>query len=315
MKKVDVLEARNKLGCEEDNTPQFTSVMHLTRSTAQIPYFTRPGVALLASPLVYANALEPFLETFDEDLDFRGYSQDAVLAHPAEPATDMDGTSLIKIAGQTCYLSFGPNRSKSENAQSYVDNILKSGHGSVLEHAQYTFLIWGADRAFTHELVRHRTGVAFSQVSQRYVDGKTLRFVERPEYQRHERLHEMFERRIERAVTEYNEVASILLEEQTKGDVALSSEKKTEMRKKVNQAARSGLPNETEAPIVFSGNIRALRHVCEMRAATPADVPIREVTSRIFLCMQQIEPMLFNDYSMFELPDGTYAVATDWKKV
>jgi thymidylate synthase (FAD) len=102
---------------------------------------------------------------------------------------------------------------------------------------------------------------------------------------------------------------------QTSGDVALTSEKKTEMRKKVNQAARSLLPNETEAPIVFSGNIRALRHICEMRASGAADVPIRLVTTRIFLCMQRIEPTLFADYKLHEMPDGTHSVQTDWRKV
>ena len=63
------------------------------------------------------------------------------------------------------------------------------------------------------------------------------------------------------------------------------------------------------------GNIRALRHVCEMRAAGAADVPIRNVTTRIFLCMQRIEPTLFADYKMLEMPDGTFAVSTDWRKV
>jgi flavin-dependent thymidylate synthase len=187
---------------------------------------------------------------------------------------------------------------------------------SVLEHAQYTLLLYGAGRDFTHELVRHRTGVAFSQVSQRYVDGHVLRFVERPEYQDDEELHQMFLRRIDAVTDEYNNIARILTAKQMKGlDPMLSGEKKTELRKKVNQAARSCLPNETEAPIVFSGNIRALRHVCEMRAAGAADVPIREVTTRIFLAMQRIEPTLFADYKLYELPGGTHAVATDWRKV
>ena len=186
---------------------------------------------------------------------------------------------------------------------------------SVLEHAQYSFLLYGAGRDFTHELVRHRTGVAFSQVSQRYVDGKVLRFVERPEYQGDPELHEKFLARIDQTAATYDDLARILAAKQAGGDVALSSEKKTEMRKKVNQAARSALTNEVEAPIMFSGNIRALRHVCEMRAAGAADVPIRGVTTRIFLCMQHEEPTLFNDYKLYELPDGTHAVATDWRKV
>jgi thymidylate synthase (FAD) len=265
---------------------------------------------LLARSHFASSQFQGFLDGFPEDLEFGSYTDDDDIGNGFE-----EGAELIKAAGQLCYMSFGPNRTKNAEAQKYINNILSSGHGSVLEHAQYTLLLYGAGRDFTHELVRHRTGVAFSQVSQRYVDGKVLRFVERPEYQSDEQLHGMFLRRIDRVTDEYNEIARILTAKQATGDAALSSEKRTEMRKKVNQAARSCLPNETEAPIIFSGNIRALRHVCEMRAAGAADVPIREVTTRIFLAMQRIEPTLFADYKLYELPGGTHAVATDWRKV
>lgn len=302
-----------KLGGTLKPWPTFDSKPAFTRMG--VPYFQKPGVTLLAMPTISTIQLYSFLEGFDASLDFCNYVDDGAIFTNDERTDRCDGTMLVKVAGQLCYMSFGPGRTKNAEAQRYVDNILGSGHGSVLEHAQYTWLVWGADRAFTHELVRHRTGVAFSQVSQRYVDGKVLRFVERPEWQRSGKLHARFMDRIDRAAKEYDEVAAELVKLQGSGDAALTSEKKTEQRKKVNQAARSCLPNETEAPIVMSGNVRALRHVCEMRAAGAADVPIREVTTRIFLGMREVEPMLFNDYELKELPDGTYAVETKWRKV
>lgn len=278
------------------------------------PYFTRPGVVMLARPSFDVGALRGFLGGFAEEFD--AYTGDTPINGSITDRYEINiGASLVKTAGQLCYMSFGPNRSRNAEAQKYIDNIMRSGHGSVLEHAQYSFLIYGADRAFTHELVRHRTGVAFSQQSQRYVDGKLLRFVERPEWQQDPLLHEAFEKRIDRARQEYDDLARRLIERQAAGAAELSGEKKTELRKKVNQAARSSLPNETEAPIVFSGNIRAIRHICEMRASGAADVPIRDVTTRIFLCMRAIEPVLFNDYKLLALPDGTHAVSTDWRKV
>lgn len=315
MKEVDHNEVFAKLNGSTGPWPRFDSKPQKT--TDGTSYLTAPGVVLLAQPTVLQQVIEGFLEGFDPGLEFPAYIDDDDIVSDVEtnPNGHSDGATLVKTAGQLCYMSFGPNRTKNDEAQKYIDNVLKSGHGSVLEHAQYSFLLWGADRSFTHELVRHRTGVAFSQVSQRYVDGKVLRFVERPEYQNDDVLHQMFLGRIDRAVLEYDTIAKILVERQLKGDTSLSGEKRTELRKKVNQAARSCLPNETEAPIIFSGNIRALRHVCEMRAAGAADVPIREVTTRIFLAMRHIEPTLFHDYKLFELPDGTYAVATDWRKV
>lgn len=309
MKQVDPAEVFTRLcGDSSNGYPGFDSTPRLTRN--RTAYLGQPGVVLLSKPQFRVRGLKGFLDGFPEELQFRSYIDDEPIGNTGE-----DGGELAKTSGQLCYMSFGPNRTKNAEAQKYINNILSSGHGSVLEHPQYTFLIYGAGRDFTHELVRHRTGVAFSQVSQRYVDGLVLRFVERPEYQNDAELHEMFLDRIDRTAADYDELARMLAERQAGGDAALSSGKRTEMRKKVNQAARSSLTNETEAPILFSGNIRALRHVCEMRANGAADVPIRGVTTRIFLAMQRIEPTLFADYKLYELPGGTHAVATDWRKV
>ena len=44
-----------------------------------------------------------------------------------------------------------------------LKNIIEVGHGSVLEHATFNFILTGVSRSFTHELIRHRGGFAFSQ--------------------------------------------------------------------------------------------------------------------------------------------------------
>lgn len=188
---------------------------------------------------------------------------------------------------------------------------------SVLEHVNFTFLIWGVSRSFTHELVRHRVGVAYSQVSQRYVNGKTLRFVERPEYQQENRLHQKFENRIDAAAQEYEALATGLTAPGRSGVPAdvWEAMSKTERRKAVNQAARSCLPNETEAPIVFSGNARAMRHIIEMRSSKPAEPEIRRATFKLFEQLRACEPLLFDDYEVVSLPDGSKAVDTKWRKV
>src|SRR3954465_10598009 len=62
----------------------------------------------------------------------------------------------------------------------YVENIKKQGRGSVLEHANYSVLLEGVSRSLTHELVRHRAGFAYSQLSQRYVDESQAAFVMPP---------------------------------------------------------------------------------------------------------------------------------------
>ena len=110
----------------------------------------------------------------------------------------------------------------------------------VLEHANFTLLFYGISRSVTHELVRHRAGFGFSQLSQRYVSGKVLRFVERPEYVNDQELHELFVERIDRAAADYERIAEGLVERQKAGVDILSGEAKTDLRKKVQQAARAG---------------------------------------------------------------------------
>jgi len=271
------------------------------------PYLQKPGVALVAKPQVYPNAIQSFLNGFDKELEFNHYLQD--------PDGMTDGEWISKLAGQLCYMSFGPKRTWNKDAAKYLEHIKESGHGSVFEHSNFTFLLYGLSRSVTHELVRHRSGCGYSQVSQRYVSGKVLRFVERPEYQAIPELHELFIGRIDTAYTDYHKVAEVLLKLQGSGEKILSAEAKTDLRKKVQQCARSLLPNETEAPIFMTGNVRAWRHILEMRASEFAEVEIRELVFRIFLCLVEVEPKLFGDYEIKELPDGTKIVSTKYRKV
>ena len=270
-------------------------------------YLKDPGVVLIGVPHIDLRGLAGFLEGFPTEYQFVKYLEDPTPLPPAE--------QLCKVAGQTCYMSFGPGRSYNADAARYFDNLTSSGHGSVLEHANFTFLLYGLSRSQTHELVRHRAGMGYSQVSQRYVSGRVLRFVERPEYQDDPELHERFERRIDFLAKEYKEVADILLQRQLAGDPTVSGDSKTDRRKKVQQAARSGLPNEAEAPIIVTGNVRAWRHVINMRANEHAEVEIRKTAFEIYRCLKTVSPILFSDFEPVHLPDGTHAVTTPYPKV
>ncbi len=289
----------------ESGFPSVPSPAHATESGT--PYLKSPGVAVLARPQVKVDNLADFLGGFSPDLRFMQYLDDPTELTP--------GAALCKAAGQLCYASFAPKRSMNSDAPRYFDNIKESGHGSVLEHANYTFAFYGISRSVTHELVRHRAGVSVSQISQRYVSGRVLRFVERPEYQDVPDLHTAFLRRIDGAAADYNRIASVLLEQQKSGSELLSGEARTDLRKKVQQAARSVLPNETEAPIVVTANARAWRHIVEMRANPHAEIEIRALAFRIFLCLAVMDPVIFGDYRVTELSDGTYGVETSFPKV
>lgn len=271
------------------------------------PYLNSPGVHLISKPVVQLDSLGDFLGGFSPELEFPQYLDDP---------TDLPaGTEICKVAGQVCYASFGPKRTYNADAERYFKNIKESGHGSVLEHANFSFLFYGISRSVTHELVRHRAGFGYSMLSQRYVSGRVLRFVERPEYVDDPELHALFCNRIDRAAAEYEEMAEALMKRQKEGAGILSADHRTDLRKKVQQTARSLLPNETEAPIVVTGNARAWRHTIEMRANPHAETEIRALFFNVYLCLSALDPYLFGDYEIVQETDGTLTVGGGFRKV
>jgi thymidylate synthase (FAD) len=215
-------------GAVKDGFPTVHSQVHHTK--AGTPYLKSPGVVVLARPQTNVAVLGGFLEGFDPNLRFTEYLDD--------PTRLPDSSQLCKTAGQTCYMSFGPRRTTNENAAAYIERLTSAGHGSVLEHSSFSFLLYGISRSVTHELVRHRAGAAFSQVSQRYVSGAVLRFVERPEYQSDEELHRTFEERADRAAAEYEAMAEHLLERQEGGASMLTADYRTDARQRPRWSSR-----------------------------------------------------------------------------
>lgn len=293
------------------------------KTQAGTRYLKEPGVRLAIQPKFDPRAMRDFIagfEEFDADEyvdDFfseETLSMDGVHDYPRfRPQKLSDGDGATKAAGQLCYMSFGEKRTKNDEAAKYHDNVKSSGHGSLYLHVGYTFLIWGIDRACSHELVRHMAGTGYSQLSQRYVSGKLLRFVERPEYQKSERLHFEFESWIDRARAQYDLRAELLMMEMKD---ELEQLPPTDRRKAVNQAARNCLPNETETAMFMTANARAWRHVIEMRASLHADRPISELAQRAYEQLVKAAPILFDDYSVkVRESDGRRYIETPHRKV
>jgi thymidylate synthase (FAD) len=268
-------------------------------------YFTNPGVALLAAPVVCELSLSSYLTSFnqgDNPQNYYDYIYDILNSGNVD-----NGAQVCKIAGQICYQSFSKDSTPNREARKYFDNIKAQAHFSVLEHANYSLLFWGISRSCSHEVVRHRH-LSFSQVSQRYCDNP--RFVERPEYQTNPGLHESFLSSIDEVREHYNYVAQTLLEF---GDYSQMS--KRDARKAVNQAARSVLPNETETAMVITGNARAWRHFLNIRATVFAEPEIRALAVRVFWVLVHQSPLLFGDYEVTQQDDGTFTLATKYTEV
>lgn len=210
---------------------------------------------------------------------------------------------LAEFAGRACYQSWSkPNPATATN-QGYLKHILDVGHGSVLEHGTYTFYLTGVSRSLTHELVRHRAGMAFSQLSQRYVDATDAGIVVPVELRDVEGAEDLLREAMSAAVSAYErlyESMAAKLENEGVGG--------TEARKRARQAARAVMPNMTETRIVVTGNLRSWRHILTMRAAAPADHEIREVAMMIYDSLSALSPNAVQDFTAITLPDGTRAL-------
>src|SRR5205809_5844781 len=202
-------------------------------------------------------------------------------------------------------MSYGKGRKTNREFLAY---IIVVGHGWVLEHAVWNFLITGVSRSFTHELVRHRH-FSYSQLSQRYVNESESDFIEPDAIAEDPELHAIWTKAAEATREAYD-----LLVEGLQRHYAAIPEA-TLRRKLARQAARSILPNATETKIFVTGNARALRHFIELRGSEHAEVEIRKVAVELLRIMQVEAPNMFSDYTLVTLPDGTLATHTEHVKV
>ena len=121
-------------------------------------YVTEPRVSIVGRTDFDPDcALKDLYEAFGQDA--AGVNDYGSLGCGDNP--NPASTHLTQFAGQLCYASFGTNRTPLSKNKDYIERIFKAGHGSVLEHTSYSILMFGVDRAMTHELVRHRAGTAY----------------------------------------------------------------------------------------------------------------------------------------------------------
>ena len=218
-----------------------------------------------------------------------------------------DGERLAEFAGRLCYMS--QRNPANRNTRDYIENIKKQGHGSVLEHANYSLLLEGVSRSLTHELVRHRAGFAYSQLSQRYVDESAACFVMPPAVIGDESLEAAWIQQMDSALTSY-----ISLVEQLMGRYSWVDDK-VHRRKMAREAARGVLPNSTETKIVVTGNARAWRTMLELRSSEGAEFEIRRLALMLIRVLQAEAPAFFSDFEIYVAADRKEAARLLYHKV
>jgi thymidylate synthase (FAD) len=269
---------------------------------------TTPSVFLIARPSIDLEGVRAYLrdvggeswlerrlgEAEGSQVGGLGDGEDAQAGRGGPSA----GELLLEFGGRACYRSWepglNPNVSKVRtDRREYFANILRSGHGSVLEHANYSFVIRNCSRVFTHELVRHRAGSAFSQESLRYVRLTDIGF------------------RVPPALEPVREQVLSIVERLEEFQVSAAAELGIEeqgvpfhVKKEVTSALRRLAPIGLSTDIVWTANARTLRHVIEMRTAESAEEELRLVFDAIARIMCTEAPNLFQDFVRHD--DGSW---------
>ena len=245
---------------------------------------TTPSVFLVARPSVDVDGMRAYLE------DVGGASWLELRLGEAEGSLPNDGELLLEFAGRVCYRSWEPGLNANvkkirTDRREYFANILRSGHGSVLEHASYSFALRNVSRVLTHELVRHRAGSAFSQESLRYVRLTDIGF----------RVPPALEPIRERVLSIVEQLEEFQLD--AADALGLDADGLPfHIKKEITSALRRLAPIGLSTDIIWTANVRTLRHVIEMRTAEGAEEELRLVFDRIGSIMREEAPELFQDF-------------------
>lgn len=229
----------------------------------------------------------------------------------------------IGLAAKRCYMSFepglNPNVTKVRKEwHDYFDNILKSGHGSVLEHSSWTWAIEGCTRVFTAEMNRHRAGVGISEGSMRYIRLTDIPYWEPPSIQGEE--WDEAGAYIQ-GLSPESDTSSLTLDQKRAVTRAIffsafcdaefwyrtlldlwkeELEQDFSMKKKLTSMMRRIIPIGVSTGVVYTINMRALRHIITMRSSPAAEEEIATVASIIAKEMSQSCPNLFGDFRQDE---------------
>ena len=249
---------------------------------------TIPEVTLISKPTILWDEIWNYLEDIGmSEYDIENYVED----REDRIMSPGDAVSLPEFAGRMCYKSFAPGLNKNvtkvrSDVYDYFENIIKSGHGSILEHVQLTFLLTNVSRVATHEIVRHRVGTAISQESLRYV-----------------RLEELPFRIPDRLPPEIVEKGKKLIRKMEKFQIESAEFLGLDddgvdfhYKKEMTSALRRFAPMGVSTSMVWSANLRTLRHVIPLRTSPAAEEELRMIFKDIGdICVNEFRP-IFQDF-------------------
>lgn len=276
------------------------------------------SVYLIAKTQVQHNEVEHWLT--DKKVEYN-YTKEAA-----------PGATLTTLAGKRCYNAFDVGEANlnltrvRQDMADFCDNVLKQSHGSVLEHTSYTFAIEGITRVATAELNRHRAGMAVSEGSGRYIRPSEFSYwlplsireqgfdefcnergvtYENAIEGQYDKLHEEwseveYNKYLTRQlfIKAFNQMAENYAELESIWEIGAVTDFHT--KKQLTSLFRRVLGQGISTGGVWTGNLRALRHIFTMRCDQAAEEEICHVATLMLKKMMIAEPEIFGDFKQVD---------------
>lgn len=223
--------------------------------------------------------------------------------------------ALCSMYAKMCYrsLTVGKNANvrRTRDVEDNVRGTMDQGHGAVFEHVWLNFVTVGCSRVFTHELVRHRVGTAFSQTSGRYCTPEEAEMVLPPEFDEPRAFG------FTNVDGDYDEGLGAAFRDHLERTKALIAKAREALdvdsmpmaeRKRWTSALRRVMPSGADNEMGWSVNVRSLRHLIELRTSPHAEWEIRRVFTDVSRLVADRWPLMLHGGKMYHEPEGDFDV-------
>lgn len=164
-------------------------------------------------------------------------------------------------------------------AEKVGKHCFKSEHYSGSRCEYIKFKITGISRACSLQLNRHNIGVVINQVSQRYVDMRTSKFIVPPQIEKNPKAYELYCDLMQKSKETYLEIQEELI-------------KNGRTKEQANEDARFSLLESCETSGVWGFTLEALTHFMNKRLCSRSQWEIRQLANEMKKAVLEVMPEL-----------------------
>ncbi len=178
---------------------------------------------------------------------------------------------IVNKAYRICYESEA--KEKPGTREDFIKGFLRVKHESPIEHIGVIFELTGVSRACTQQIERHRIG-SYNERSLRYVDATNIECVTPVGIEKNPEALKLYNQVVSKAKSTYKKLLELGVKKED---------------------ARACLPLSTTSHLLFTYNLRQIRHFLSERLSPRAQREVRLVATLMYQYMEDLYPWLVED--------------------